>query len=150
MNKSNVYSLYAYFYILCMYTYINFSIHVIHIEVISSPVKIHSASSGKTPIGSEIILLGRVRNQSSLVPCWRLLRGSCFLGIGHDDFISGTLPIQGPASYFWPWHLDSLASILLQWKLNPNNFVWSVTMTISTCTQSLILALSPRRMGQEV
>lgn len=82
-----------------MHTYINFTILVIHFEAISFTLKFISTSSGKIPVGYDIIHLGRVSNQSSLSPGgWGLQRGGSFLGIGLDGFITGSLPIQGPTS----------------------------------------------------
>lgn len=82
-----------------MHTYINFTILVVHFEAISFTLKFISTFSGKIPVGSDIIHLGRVRNQSSLSPGgWGLQRGGSFLGIGLDGFIAGSLPIQGPTS----------------------------------------------------
>ena len=54
----------------------------------------------KIPVGSEVIHLERIGNQSSLIPYWKLQEGSYFLWIGHDDFVPGSPPIQGTFSHF--------------------------------------------------
>ena len=65
--------------------------------------------------------------------------------------LSTTAPPGKPLlPIFDPEHLSSLASILLGRPLNSSKIIQNITMTISTCTQSLIPALPPRRMGQEV
>lgn len=98
-----------------------------------SPVKIHSA--GKTLNSSRSFWLGRVRNQSSLVPCWRLLR-EAFSGDWPRWFYFWDLPFKDLLPIFDP-------DILTHWLPSFYNENWIPTTLSGVWLWPLVPALSP-------
>lgn len=139
-------NLYLHIYIwIYMYRYImHIHLHKLHKTCYSFQIL------EKVPVGSEIVLVGRVRNQNSLVPCWRLqgdvtswALAMMILLLGLSPFMV-LLPIFDPQTSWLIGFQPPRMTTEFQQEESRN-----MSLTIRTCTLALIPALLPRRMGQE-